>query len=76
MNKLKKLRTELKLKQSEVANNIGITQQAYSYIETNQINPSLETANKISEYFNKPIEEIFFDNADKYKLSKLRREFK
>ncbi len=65
MNKLKKLRTELKLKQSDVAKKIGISQQAYSYIETNQINPSLETANRISEYFNRPIEEIFFNNLNK-----------
>jgi len=65
LNKLKKLRTELKLKQSDVAKKIGISQQAYSYIETNQINPSLETANRISEYFNRPIEEIFFNNLNK-----------
>ncbi|WP_304341568.1 helix-turn-helix transcriptional regulator [Metaclostridioides mangenotii] len=72
MNTLKNLRTDLKLKQSDIASTVGITQQAYSYIETNQMKPSLDTAIKISEYFNKPIEELFFGNIDKYKLSKMR----
>jgi putative transcriptional regulator len=69
LNTLKNLRTDLKLKQSDIANTVGITQQAYSYIETNQMKPSLETAIKISEYFNKPIEELFSRNYDKYELS-------
>lgn len=59
MNKLKILRLNLNLKQIEIAEKVGISQQAYSYIETDRMNPSLETARKISEFFKIPVEEIF-----------------
>ncbi len=64
MNKLKILRLDLNLKQIEIAKKIGISQQAYSYIETDRMNPSLETARKISEFFKMPVEEIFFKKRD------------
>lgn len=62
MNKLKQLRKKEKLTQGKIAKYIGVTQQAYSYFETEQSKPSLETAKKIADFFKVPMEEIFFDN--------------
>lgn len=50
MNKLKQLRKKEKLTQGKIAKYIGVTQQAYSYFETEQSKPSLETAKKIADF--------------------------
>ena len=42
---------EQKLKQSELANKLGITQRKYSYIETNKSSMSVEMLEKITEYY-------------------------
>lgn len=60
MNNLKQLRENLKLSQKEIADKINITQQAYSLIESQKILPSLVVAEKISNLFEKSINEIFF----------------
>lgn len=65
MNKLKQIRSKQKLTQKQVALRLGISQQAYCEFEKGKSNPSLETAKKISDLFNKSIEEIFFNNKNK-----------
>lgn len=62
MNRLKELREAKSLTQSQVAEKIGISQQAYSLIETGQNTPSLETALLISNFFKKPVNKIFLFN--------------
>jgi len=59
MNTLKYLRENMGLTQSQVAAIAGITQQAYSLIETGQNNPSLETALCLSKLFQKTVDDIF-----------------
>ena len=59
MNTLNYLRENMGLTQSQVAAIAGITQQAYSLIETGQNNPSLETALCLSKLFQKTVDDIF-----------------
>ncbi|WP_195603845.1 helix-turn-helix transcriptional regulator [Clostridium tyrobutyricum] len=66
-NNLKKLRGELS--QKTVAEYVGITQQQYSYIERSDRIPSFEVVLKLSQFFKKPIEEIFFTFKDNKQLS-------
>lgn len=40
------------ISQSEVARQIGITQQMYNFIENNKRNPSVEIAKKIADVLN------------------------
>lgn len=58
--RLKELREKRNLTQAQIAKKIGITQQAYSYIEKEISNPSLETALRISEVLKTPVNKIFY----------------
>lgn len=51
MSKIKKIRILLGMTQKEVAENIGITQAMYSYIENGKKKPSKNVAKKIEELF-------------------------
>jgi putative transcriptional regulator len=46
--------------QADLASLIGVSRQTVVAIEKGQYSPSLELAFKISEVFDKPIEEIFY----------------
>ncbi len=59
MNKLKNLRGGMT--QSCIAKEFDITQSHYGYIENGDRTPSLPLAKKMSDYFKKTIEEIFFN---------------
>lgn len=60
-NLLKEYRKEKRLKQKEVAEVIGVTQQAFSLFENGQAIPSLGTALKIAKFFNLNVEDIFMN---------------
>lgn len=45
--------------QLDIAELMGMTQQAYSYIENNDMPPKMETCIKLSKIFDKPIDYIF-----------------
>lgn len=45
----------------EVAEELDITPQMLGMIERGDRDPSMKLAKKISEYYKKPIEEIFFN---------------
>ena len=47
--------------QQDIADFIGITQQAYSNIEKSEKPPKIETCIKLSKIFDKPIDFIFPD---------------
>lgn len=57
-----KLRKKINLTQSDIASKLGITTSYYGMIEQGTRTPSLTLAKKISNFFNKDIEGIFFDN--------------
>lgn len=45
--------------QAELGNRVGLTRQTIAAIEAGKYSPTLETAFRISEVFDKPLEEIF-----------------
>ena len=58
-NMLEQLRKERGLNQEELAKAIRVSRQTISSIENGKYNPSLDLAFIISDFFEKPIEEIF-----------------
>lgn len=58
-NIVRPLRRERNLTQEDLAKATGVTRQTIIAIETERYNPSLELALKISEVFDKTIEEVF-----------------
>lgn len=58
-NRVERFRKELGLNQEEFAKSIKVSRQTVSSIENGKYNPSLELAFVISDFFGKPIEEIF-----------------
>lgn len=59
-NDLKKLRKSLKLTQTDMANLIGKSQQAYGFYETGRITPDIKTIEKIANVLNVSVN-YFFD---------------
>ena len=58
-NNVEQLRKERGLSQDEFAKMLRVSRQTISSIETGKYNPSLELAFAISDFFGKPVEEIF-----------------
>ena len=54
--RLKALRKEKGLNQSELAKAVNVTQRKISYWETGQLEPDLESLWKLSDYFNVSID--------------------
>ena len=58
-NNIKELRKSKNLRQEDLAKTLGVTRQTIIAIENNKYDPTLELAMKISEYFEKNVNEIF-----------------
>lgn len=58
-NNIKELRKGNNLRQGDLAQILGVTRQTIIAIENNKYDPTLELAMKISEYFEKSVNEIF-----------------
>ena len=58
-NRIKELRKEKKLSQSELADIVGTTRQTITSIEVEKYTASLVLAYKIAHYFGLAIEEVF-----------------
>jgi len=58
-NRLKIERAEFNLTQEQLAKKIGVSRQTINSIEKNRYVPSTILALKLSEVFNKPVNEIF-----------------
>lgn len=64
-NRIKELRKEKKLSQSELADIVGTTRQTITSIEVEKYTASLVLAYKIAHYFGLTIEEVFdFSDID------------
>lgn len=59
INTLKVERAILNLTQEELAQKIGVSRQTINSIETNRYVPSTLLALKLSELFNKPVNDFF-----------------
>lgn len=59
-NNLKVERAIKSITQEELSKKIGVTRQAINSIELNKFVPSTILALKLSEFFNKPVNDIFF----------------
>jgi putative transcriptional regulator len=59
-NNLKVERAIKNITQEELAAKIGVTRQAVNSIELNKYVPSTVLALKLSEFFGKPVNELFF----------------
>lgn len=63
-NHIRRLRFEHgEMTQASLAKAVGITRQTVIALEAERYAPSLELAMRISEEFNKPVDEIFFRRA-------------
>jgi len=58
-NRVREIRKEKEVNQTELAESLDVSRQTIFAIETQNYNPSIELALKISEFFGKPVEEIF-----------------
>ena len=61
-NNIKELRKNKKLRQEDLAEELGVTRQTVIAIENNKYDPTLELAMKISEYFGLSVNDIFHLN--------------
>jgi putative transcriptional regulator len=62
-NKIKILRAELDLTQAQLAQKLEVSRQTINAIEKGKFDPSLPLAFKLSNLFQKSIEEIFQNEA-------------
>ena len=58
-NNIKELRKNMKLRQEDLAEILGVTRQTIISIENDKYDPTLELAMKISEFFGKSVNDIF-----------------
>lgn len=60
INHIRDIRLEKGITQVKMAEDLQITRQTINAVEKNKYNPSLELALKMLEYFDVPIEELFY----------------
>ena len=58
-NRLRMLRAERNWSQQDLADRLEVSRQSVNAIETGKYDPSLPLAFRISELFDRPIEDIF-----------------
>ena len=59
-NRLKEVRTELKISQSQLASMVGVSRNTISSIETGQFNPTAKLALIICIALDKKFEDLFY----------------
>lgn len=70
-NKLAQFRKKAGLTQKELAKELGVAQSSITYWENGERTPSAKSAQKIANYFNVPLEEIFEPYKEEFSLSKI-----
>lgn len=63
-NRLRVLRAELGWSQQMLADKLKVSRQSVNAIETGRYDPSLPLAFKIARVFNRPIEQVFIEDAN------------
>jgi len=58
--KIREYRKQIKLKQSELADMVGVRRETIFRLENGLYNPSLKLAMDIAKIFEVPVEELFF----------------
>ncbi|MEO4052281.1 helix-turn-helix transcriptional regulator [Solibacillus sp. CAU 1738] len=66
-NSIRNIRKERCIKQLQMAEDLQVTRQTLTAIESCKYNPSLELALKIAKYFNLTVEEIFILEEEEIK---------
>ena len=64
-NSIKGHRKMLKLRQEDLAEDLGVSRQTINAIETGKYNPSLPLAFKLAKIFNCKIEDLFVSGDEK-----------
>ncbi len=59
-NRLREIRTKLKISQSQLANMVGVSRNTISSIETGQFNPTAKLALILCIALDKKFEDIFY----------------
>ena len=59
VTKIHELRRARKMKQTELANIVGVRRETIGNLENGKYNPSLKLAMDIAKVFGKPVEEVF-----------------
>ena len=67
-NNIKELRKNKKLRQEDLAEELGVTRQTVIAIENNKYDPTLELAMKISEFFGLSVNDIFHTETTNFTL--------
>lgn len=60
VNHIREIRQKKGITQVRMAEDLQITRQTINAIENNKYNPSLELALKLIDYFDVPIEKLFY----------------
>lgn len=63
-NKLAEVRKELRVGQSYLVDNLGVSRQTISSIENGHCTPSLELALEMAELLGVPVDELFIRKKD------------
>jgi putative transcriptional regulator len=64
-NRLRVLRAERNWSQADLAERLQVSRQSVNAIETGRFDPSLPLAFKLARLFERPIEEIFTEEASR-----------
>ncbi len=67
-NRVRELRRRLKLRQSDLTGEIGVTRQTILAIEKGRLNPSTGIALRISRVLREPVDYVFFLVAEDSEL--------
>lgn len=59
-NRVRELRTQLRLRQADLAEKVGVTRQTILAIEKNRFNPSIRLSLLIARVFDAPLDYVFF----------------
>lgn len=68
-NRLKELRHEKNLSQTDIAKALGVTRQAISLYEKGDREPKLETWQKLADFFNVPVDYLLGISKDRSTLT-------
>ena len=59
-NRVRKLRVQLNMRQSDLAREIGVTRQTILAIEKGRLNPSINIALKAARVLREPVDYVFY----------------